>query len=90
MDQNRHQQRLRNPASKQYQRNAQRKFDQEVGTLGRKKQNHQNEYSDLNTDFEIGNITTDLDAGLGTQYEIGELGFDDKGRHAQKGQRTRK
>lgn len=82
-------------------RNAQREFDQEVGALGQQNQNqqqprnYQNQYPDLDNDFEIGGITTDLDAGLDTDVEIGELGrnyefpLDEQSqRRGQKRQRT--
>lgn len=89
MDQKRQvgQQRPRNAAGRRYQKAAQR-ADQEVGALGGNRQNLQNQqqqqrqneqqnaFTDFNTDFEIGELTADLNANadLNDQYEIGELG----------------
>lgn len=91
-------QRMNNPMSKKYQSKAQRSVDHEVGALGQsqqqQQQNHQHQFTDLNTDYEIGNFITDLDAGLDTEFEIGELGaspHDDRSNsRGQKLQRTQR
>lgn len=68
MDHYNERQQRRNLGNQPLRSGAMRKYDQEIGAFGRA-----DEFDDLNTDFEVGGLTSDLEAGLKPEFEIGEL-----------------